>query len=125
MKRTQIGIIALLLLVGAAIRYAATGNLHDAVLGGLMRIGLVMGALWLAMPQLVAIFVKTPKWLLIALAASVAVFALRPQLLWWLPVALFAVWIAWFAWSRIGSGLLTGFASAPRSSAPRRPKRKM
>lgn len=118
--RTQLGIISLLLLAGAVIRYLTTGNLSDMLLGGLLRIGLVVGALWLALPGLKSIFAKTPKWLIGALFVSVVVFALRPQLLWWLPVALIAVW---FGWSRFGSWLKPGPVTTS-GPAPRRPKRK-
>jgi hypothetical protein len=123
--RTQVGLIALVLLIGAAVRYLTTRDLADMMLGGLMRIGLVMGAIWLAWPQFTAMFAKTPKWLLVALVVSVVVFAIRPQLLWWLPVALIAVW---FAWSRVWPMFKPGAAGAAGTTGgkpPRRPKRKV
>jgi len=116
--RTQIGIIALVLLAGAALRYLTNRDLADMLLGGLMRIGLIMGAIWLAVPQFTAMFAKTPKWLLGALAVSVFVFALRPQLLWWVPVALLGLW---FAWTRIMPMFKPG---ATPTHPPRRPRRK-
>jgi hypothetical protein len=126
MKRTQIGIIALVLLLGALARYLSTGDLADMFLGGLLRMGLVMGALWLALPQFMAWFAKMPKWLPVAVIVSVVVFSLRPQLLWWLPVALAGVVGVWFAWSRLG-GLFkrdSSSASSGPARTPRRPKRK-
>ena len=128
MKRLQIGLIALVL-IGSAVVLWMMGYVANAMagtVGGLLRVGLVMGALWLAMPQLAAFFQKTPKWLLIALVAAVVVFALQPKLLWWIPVVMIGVW---FVYSRFGS-LLGGSAagsgppSAGSARAPRRPRRK-
>lgn len=122
MKRLQIGLIALVLLVSAAFIYlmgAAAASLTTAATG-LLRVGLVMAALWLAMPTLAAFFIKTPRWMLIALVAAFAVFALQPKLLWWIPVLMLAIW---FVWSRFGFGQnITGGNGPPR--LPRRPKRK-
>jgi hypothetical protein len=120
MKRLQIGLIALVLLISAASLYmmGAVANAMAGTVGGLLRVGLVMGALWLAMPQLSAFFTKTPKWLLIALVAAVVVFALQPKLLWWIPVAMLGIW---FLYTRFGFGAQP--ASGP-PRVPRRPKRK-
>lgn len=120
MKRMQIGIIALVLIVSAAVLYSmgAVANAMAGTVGGLLRVGLVMGALWLALPQLTWFFTKTPKWMLVALVAAVAVFALQPKLLWWIPVVMIAIW---FVWSRIGFGQSSGDGPA---RIPRRPKRK-
>lgn len=121
MKRLQIGLIALVLLISAAVLYSmgAVANAMAGTVGGLLRVGLVMGALWLAMPQLSAFFTKTPKWLLIALVAAVAVFALQPKLLWWIPVVMIGVW---FLYTRFGLGGQQQASGPPR--IPRRPKRK-
>jgi hypothetical protein len=119
MKRLQIGLIAVVLLIASAVRYSTTGNPNDAILGGLLRIGLVMGALWLALPALMTFFTKTPKWMLIGLLAAVILFAIQPKLLWWIPVLMIGIW---FAWSRFGIGQIVTGAGPAR--APRRPKRK-
>ncbi len=121
MKRLQIGLIALVLLVSAAVLYSmgAVANAMAGTVGGLLRVGLVMGALWLAMPQLSAFFSKTPKWLLIALLAAVVVFALQPKLLWWIPLLMLGVWLMY---SRFGLGQNLTNNGPPR--IPRRPKRK-
>lgn len=125
MKRLQIGLIALVL-IGSAILLWMMGYVANAMagtVGGLLRVGLVMGALWLALPQLSAFFTKTPKWLLIALLGAVVVFALQPKLLWWIPVVMLGVW---FFYSRfnIFQGGGTGGSSGTPARAPRRPKRK-
>jgi hypothetical protein len=118
MKRLQIGLMAIVLLIAAAVRYGTTGNPNDAVLGGLLRIGLVMAALWLALPALMAFFTKTPKWILIGLVVAAILFAIQPKLLWWIPVLMIGIW---FVHSRLGLGQKT--SSGP-VRAPRRPKRK-
>lgn len=117
MKRLQIGLIAIALMIAAFVRYYTTGNAADAVVGGLLRIGLVMAALWLALPTLMTFFTKTPKWILIGLVVAAILFAIQPKLLWWIPVLMIGVW---FVWTRFGIGqIVTGPARAPR-----RPKRK-
>jgi hypothetical protein len=117
MKRLQIGLMAVALLIAAAVRYATTGNAGDAVLGGLLRIGLVMAALWLALPALMSFFTRTPKWILIGLVGAAILFAIQPKLLWWIPILMIGIW---FVWSRLGIGQI---ATGP-ARVPRRPKRK-
>ena len=124
MKRMQIGLIALVLISSAIVMYFVASAM-TATIGGLLRIGLVMAALWLALPQLATFFTKTPKWLLIALVVAVAVFALQPKLLWWIPVTMLGVW---FFYTRFNIGQILrgegniGSSGPPR--VPRRPKRK-
>jgi hypothetical protein len=67
-----------------------------------------------------------PKWLPVAVIVTVVIFSLRPQLLWWLPVAMAVFLAAWFGWSRLG-GLFKRDSSSTSSGetrVPRRPRRK-
>jgi hypothetical protein len=124
MKRLQIGLIALVLIGSAVIMWMMgyVANAMAGTVGGLLRVGLVMGALWLALPQLSAFFTKTPKWLLIALLGAFVVFAVQPKLLWWLPVVMIGVWLFYSRFNIfLGGGGGSGGAPA---RAPRRPKRK-
>jgi len=61
MHRPTVGIIAVVLLVGAAILWIwkPMGEHNDVWLSGCLRVGPVMAALWLALPQLDRI----PNWL--------------------------------------------------------------
>jgi len=70
MNRTLLGLIALVLLVVggiAALRGPADGSAAGFA-GGCIRIGLVLGALWLALPQILAAAHSLPRWALSWLA---------------------------------------------------------
>ncbi len=88
MHRPTIGLIAVVLL---AVGLLARGQLDDTISGGCLRVGLVMGILWLAEPQMrnlsrgmviavgTALFVVTrwPKSLVLFLPLAAAVWLLR------------------------------------------------
>jgi hypothetical protein len=70
MNRTLLGLIALVLLVVggiAALRGPPDGS-AAGLAGGCIRIGLVLGALWLALPQILAAMHNLPRWALSWLA---------------------------------------------------------
>ena len=116
MMRTQIGLIALVLLVSAIGLYVAgavAANMAGTV-GGLLRVGLVMGALWLALPQLSSLFSRLPKWLLVATAIAAVIVAIRPAIMLY---ALGALVLLWFFGPRLAT-------KADPTIAPRRPRRK-
>jgi hypothetical protein len=75
MHRPTIGIIAIVLLTAAAI-LAIVQPENEALAPGCLRIGLVMGALWLAQPQLA----RLPGWLMAGAVIVILVTALRPKL---------------------------------------------
>ncbi|WP_254513607.1 hypothetical protein [Anatilimnocola floriformis] len=125
MKRMQIGLVALAFIFGALVLWTmgyAVSTMANSV-WVMFRVGIVLAALWLAMPQLTAIFSKTPKWLLIALVGAVVVFALQPKLLWWIPVLMLGVWLIY---SRFNFGQIISGAGGGKAATriPRRPKRK-
>src|SRR5688572_26903099 len=82
MHRPTVGVIALVLLAGAAYYWRFPPRPEDSMQVGLegacVRLGIVMAALWLALPQLS----RFPWWIGVAvlLAVSVAVLAARPKL---------------------------------------------
>jgi hypothetical protein len=117
MKRMQIGLIALVLLVSAVVLYlmGAVANAMAGTVGGLLRVGLVMGALWLAMPTLTTVFQRTPKWLLTATAIAAIIVAIRPTIILYALGALVLLWL-------FGPRLAT---KADPTIVPRRPKRKV
>ncbi len=82
MRRHALGIVALLFLIGWAglLAFAPETSANQLVAGSAMRIGLVLGALWLALPQLIQIKAKVPGWLLGSLAAAGLIIAVRPSL---------------------------------------------
>lgn len=97
MNRMLLGIIALVLLVaGVGMVVLAPRDANNTALsiaGGLIRMGLVLGALWLALPSITGMLSRTPKWVLTAAVIGIVVCVVRPQLLL-LVVPLFLV--LWF-----------------------------
>jgi hypothetical protein len=83
MNRTALGLIALsLLVVGALAAWRGPPDGSAAgFAGGCIRVGLVLGALWLALPQITGFFTRAPRWLLTASAIAVVVCAVKPILL--------------------------------------------
>jgi hypothetical protein len=65
MRRTSIGILAVLLLVigfTTALRGPTNGSAAGFA-GGCVRMGLVLGALWLALPQIQGMVGRLPRWI--------------------------------------------------------------
>jgi hypothetical protein len=83
MNRTSLGVLAIVLLVIGVITLTRGPADANAVgfAGGCIRVGIVLGALWLALPTLLAFLSKTPKWLLVAGLIGVVVCAVKPLLL--------------------------------------------
>lgn len=65
MNRNALGIVALLLLLIGGITWFRGPPDGSAMgfSGGCIRVGLVLAALWLAFPQILALFRTTPRWL--------------------------------------------------------------
>ena len=82
--RPTLGVISLVLLIAGVILMLRPPN-GDMYLGAVgVRSGLVLGALWLALPNIR----RAPRWLLYAVTVVAAVLIVRPRLfLWSLPVA--------------------------------------
>lgn len=83
MNRTSLGFLALLLLAigGITVWNGPADANATGFAGGCIRVGIVLGALWLALPQLLQFLAKTPKWLLVAGLIGVVVCAVKPLLL--------------------------------------------
>ena len=77
MHRPTVGLIALVCLAAAAWLwwFPLTWQGSAALQGATTRIGLVMGAIWLALPQLSRI----PGWILQLVAATALIVAVRPK----------------------------------------------
>lgn len=64
MRRTTLGIVAVFLLVVGlivALRGPEDGSAAGFA-GGCVRVGLILGALWLAWPQIIAGIKRLPRW---------------------------------------------------------------
>ena len=66
MNRNLLGIVAAILLVLGALtaNFGPGGNEAKSFAGGCIRVGVVLGALWLALPQIIATAARMPGWLL-------------------------------------------------------------
>ena len=120
MNRTSLGIVALvLLLIGVFVyKYAPTRADSKAFAGGCIRVGIVLGALWLALPQLLRFLSKTPKWLLVASTIGIVVCAVKPLLLL---VAVPMLVLLWFLGSKLRTKAdKTIVAERPPTPRPRR-----
>src|SRR5258706_14363990 len=64
MNRNLLGIIAaILLLLGGITHFFGPGGANaSGFAGGCIRVGLVLGALWLALPQMLSTAARLPRW---------------------------------------------------------------
>ena len=80
MQRHLLGIVGLVLILAGIIGFSTISysGMEDAA-GVSLRAGIVIGALWMAYPQLVQMAKRFPKWLyaLLGMAASVVAFGPR------------------------------------------------
>ncbi len=80
MRRILIGILAILFLGAAgAIFLRGVTDETEFLLSVCLRVGLVLGAMWLAYEQVLAISQRTPPWLLGCIGACLAVIVIRPR----------------------------------------------
>ena len=101
MRRHALGVISILF-VAVGVRLlmfgADTGN--DQVLAApAMRIGLLLGAVWLALPQLAEMGSRVPPWLIACVAISGLIIAVRPRLaIYLIPVAVALAVVQFIGW---------------------------
>jgi hypothetical protein len=76
MHRPTVGILAIVVLaLGAALSLLGSGDDAQAWGAGLMRVGIALAALWLALPELK----RLPAWMLVAVAVLLIVLARWPR----------------------------------------------
>lgn len=95
MSRNLLGILAIGMLIGGIVMIAASegGSMAMNYAGVFIRVGLILAALWLALPQITSFFKNTPRWLMIAAAIGVALAAINWQLLLLLIPVAGALWL--------------------------------
>ena len=96
MNRTALGLVALLLIAIGGITLWTRGPADEGTTpfaSGCIRVGLVLGALWLALPQITAFFARAPRWLLVASAIGLIIGAVKPWLLLIIVPVLGVLWI--------------------------------
>ncbi len=92
MHRPTVGTVALVLLGAAVALWARSPDWdrEQVLLAACVRIGLVMGAIWLAHPQLI----KLPAWLPNVMLVVAIVVALKPKLIVIaVPLLLLLLWL--------------------------------
>ncbi len=89
-RRFTLGVLAaLLLLAGAFIVYAEPWEGEAKAMGSaFLRVGIVLGATWLALPELQ----KVPKWMFVSLLIAVVIVAWRPPTVVIVAPALMLLW---------------------------------
>ena len=99
-KRFRVGLIALVCLLFAVVSFV-NGNLHSPWASASLRVGLVMGALWLALPTKTrpAAWAHLSKWWLAGIAIS-AVLLPRLRYIW--PILVVGIVIGWLLRPRRG-----------------------
>ena len=95
-QRTKLGLIALaLLLVGIPLLpWPDTFALG----GGLVRVGIVLGAVWFALPNFMQLLSRIPKWLAIATVAGACIVAFRWQTIVFVGPILLVLWVIGPRW---------------------------
>lgn len=104
-KRAILGMVALGALGLSAVLYvvAAQGDRSlTAHAASLLRIGIVLGVFWLAVPNLDRIFANTPAWLWMTTLAGGAMMILRPWSAIWIVPLLTVIWGLSLTWLKKG-----------------------
>ena len=95
-QRTKLGLIALaLLLVGVPLLFLPDAF---AVGGGFVRMGIVLGAVWFALPNFMQLLSRIPKWLAIATVAGACIVAFRWQTIVFVGPILLVMWVIGPRW---------------------------
>jgi hypothetical protein len=108
MRHALLGLTALVLLalgVVVAFQHPEGGAVFA---GACIRVGLLLGALWLALPQIAGIWQRTPKWLLIVAGVALVICVIHPL---YAIAAVPLVTLLWLFGPRL-TGLLTKAAKA-------------
>lgn len=95
-QRTKLGLIALaLLLVGTPLVFLP-GTF--AMGGGFVRMGIVLAAVWLALPNFMQLLSRVPKWLAIATVVGACIVAWRWQTIVVIGPILLVLWVIGPRW---------------------------
>src|SRR5687768_9976537 len=73
----------------------------QALGGALLRVSIVLGAIWLAMPNFKVLLTQFPAWLLVATFAGLLAIALRPRIALFVGPLLLLMWILGPNWLKL------------------------
>ncbi|QEG23061.1 hypothetical protein [Mariniblastus fucicola] len=79
-KRAIVGGLSMTCLLLAGLLYVASPDINNVLLAGSLRIGVVLFAIWLALPQLRGILAKVPSVLPVIALVLIVLCAARPNL---------------------------------------------
>jgi hypothetical protein len=79
-KRAVVGGLSMFCILLAGLIYVASPDLNNVLLAGAIRIGVVMFAILLAMPQLKGLLAKLPEVMPVILLVLIVLCAARPSL---------------------------------------------
>jgi hypothetical protein len=102
MRRHALGLIAFLSLLGGCIGlyYVGVNDSQSSMFASIaIRAGLVMGAIWLALPQLSRLQTRIPPWLIVLLLLGGVVTIARPRLILFVgPLLVLAILVQFIGW---------------------------
>ena len=115
MNRLALGIVAIVLVLIGLMTQLQFPSEGAAFAGACIRIGLVLGALWLALPQISYVWKHTPRWLLIVAGVVLVVCILNP---WYFVAAVPILAGLWFLGPKVTSiwKAKSGAAAEPKPS---------
>lgn len=102
MRRLILGILAVVFLAAGAVglwQYGTDDSGASAAASVAVRAGALLGALWLALPQLESLFRRFPPWMLGMLAGCALMVVVRPRMLVYvLPLIGILLVLRFFGW---------------------------
>lgn len=121
MQRTILGLLALALLLGggAVCLLWPESSLYTVGLGCL-RLGVLFGVIWLAIPNVSSLFTRFPPWLVAATAAGIVVILWKRETIVFVGPVLVALWVLGVQW--LGKGR-TGERGKGKRERPRQEMR--
>ena len=117
MRRTLLGILALsFLLTAGGLFFLGFASEYTLVLSASLRMGLVLGALWLAFDQVHEIVRRTPPWVMGGIALGMIVVVVRPRAI----AAVFPLLLGAAALHWLGQFFKPASSAMPKNKPPDR-----
>jgi len=79
MQRTILGLVAVALLGGGTALCLLAYESAGAIGLGLIRLGIMFGVIWFAIPNVTVIFAKFPPWLIAVTVAGIVLAIIAPR----------------------------------------------
>jgi hypothetical protein len=106
MQRFLLGCFALAFFLAAALLHGfASPQIASVVAGPALRVGLMLGILWLALPSLARVRDRISIWTMLISAAILFMVILRPKLIVFVIPVLLGFWLLSFKWFPQATGM--------------------